>query len=85
MNNPFSAASPEDGGRALGSVNANVSHYRAAAEALADPDVHWLESLLTRRVPPAAAAFVAHPDDVKVVIDLEDGDGDEPVRNGPDA
>lgn len=56
----------------VGSVNANLRHYRQAADALADADVDWLAGLITRRVPleRATDAFEPAPDDVKVVIDL---------------
>jgi threonine dehydrogenase-like Zn-dependent dehydrogenase len=56
----------------VGSVNANLRHYRQAADALADADVGWLEGLITRRVPlhRAAEAFEARDGDVKVVIDI---------------
>ena len=33
----------------VGSVNANLRHYRAAAEALAQADLSWLERMVTRR------------------------------------
>nr|WP_090281172.1 glucose 1-dehydrogenase [Mycolicibacterium komanii]CRL77309.1 sorbitol dehydrogenase [Mycolicibacterium komanii] len=58
----------------VGSVNANLRHYRQAADALAKADKDWLSSLITRRVPlhRAADAFTAQPDDVKVVITLDD-------------
>ncbi|OBG87631.1 theronine dehydrogenase [Mycobacterium sp. E136] len=58
----------------VGSVNANLRHYRQAADALAKADKNWLASLITRRVPlhRAADAFTAQPDDVKVVITLDD-------------
>ena len=57
----------------VGSVNANLRHYRQAAEALAKADKDWLAGLITRRVPlhRAADAFTAEPDDVKVVITLD--------------
>jgi glucose 1-dehydrogenase len=57
----------------IGSVNANLDHYAAAAEALARADLGWLTRLITRRVPldRFAEAFTARPDDVKVVIDLD--------------
>lgn len=64
----------------VGSVNANLRHYRAAADALAAADPAWLERLITRRVPleQAADAFEASPADVKVVIELaEAGAGSE--------
>ncbi|OBI84783.1 glucose 1-dehydrogenase [Mycobacterium sp. E740] len=59
----------------VGSVNANLRHYRQAADALAKADKDWLASLITRRVPlhKATDAFTAQPDDVKVVITLDDG------------
>jgi glucose 1-dehydrogenase len=58
----------------VGSVNANLRHYRQAAEALAAADADWLASLITRRVPlhRAEEAFTAQDDDVKVVITLDD-------------
>ena len=56
----------------VGSVNANLRHYQAGAEALAAADRSWLDRLLTRRVPLADAhqAFTAGSDDVKVVLTL---------------
>ncbi|SFW85781.1 glucose 1-dehydrogenase [Amycolatopsis australiensis] len=56
----------------IGSVNANLRHYHAAADALARADLGWLSGLITRRVPlgRAAEAFDAGEDDVKVVIAL---------------
>jgi threonine dehydrogenase-like Zn-dependent dehydrogenase len=56
----------------FGSVNANLSHYALAAEALARADRAWLERLITRRVPleRLAEAVEGRPDDVKVVLDL---------------
>ncbi|MFC8394031.1 glucose 1-dehydrogenase [Streptomyces sp. NPDC057238] len=56
----------------VGSVNANLRHYRQAADALAKADPPWLERLITRRVPleRAKEAFAPRPDDVKVVIEL---------------
>ncbi|CAM4055793.1 glucose 1-dehydrogenase [Kibdelosporangium persicum] len=57
----------------LGSVNANLRHYRQAADALAKADPAWLNGLITRRMPlaRAAEAFTARPDDVKVVVTLD--------------
>ncbi|WP_100497911.1 glucose 1-dehydrogenase [Geodermatophilus chilensis] len=57
----------------FGSVNANLDHYRAAADALAGADRDWLDRLLTRRVPLASAtdALRPDPDGVKTVITLE--------------
>jgi threonine dehydrogenase-like Zn-dependent dehydrogenase len=56
----------------FGTVNANLHHYRLAAEALARADRTWLERLITRRVPleEFQQAFEKEPDDVKVVLDL---------------
>lgn len=58
----------------IGSVNANLRHYRQAADALAAADHGWLASLITRRIPlqGAADAFTAEPNDVKVVVTLND-------------
>ncbi len=55
---------------AFGSVNANRSHYEAAAAALAAADPQWLGGLITRRVPLARwpEAFERRDDDVKVVL-----------------
>ncbi|GAB3212957.1 glucose 1-dehydrogenase [Marinactinospora endophytica] len=60
----------------IGSVNANLRHYRLAADALARADVAWLSRLVSRRVPleDFAEAFAYRPGDVKVVIEL-DGTG----------
>ncbi len=59
----------------IGSVNANLSHYRAAASSLAQADPHWLDRLISRRVPLASfeEAFRPQDDDVKVVIALDQG------------
>jgi threonine dehydrogenase-like Zn-dependent dehydrogenase len=56
----------------FGSVNANLRHYRMAADALARADRGWLERLITRRVPLErfADALEGRGDDIKVVIDL---------------
>ncbi len=56
----------------VGSVNANLRHYRQAADALAAADIDWLEGLITRRVPLSRAidAFEPRDGDVKVVIDI---------------
>lgn len=57
----------------IGSVNANLRHYRQAADALAKADLDWLAALITRRVSLVrfSEAFTAEPDDVKVVITLD--------------
>jgi glucose 1-dehydrogenase len=56
----------------FGSVNANRSHYEAAAKALAEADRSWLDRLLTRRVPLEQhdQAFQRGADDVKVVLEV---------------
>ncbi|MEU8382199.1 glucose 1-dehydrogenase [Streptosporangium sp. NPDC048865] len=58
----------------VGSVNANLGHYAAAADALARADAGWLGRLITRRVPLErfSEAFAHRPGDVKVVITLDD-------------
>jgi threonine dehydrogenase-like Zn-dependent dehydrogenase len=58
----------------IGSVNANLRHYHQAADALAAADRDWLASLITRRVPLHRAhdAFTTDPDDVKVIVTLDD-------------
>ena len=56
----------------VGSVNANRRHYQLGADALAAADRSWLERLVTRRVPLDnwSAALQRQPDDVKVVIEI---------------
>jgi threonine dehydrogenase-like Zn-dependent dehydrogenase len=59
----------------VGSVNANLRHFRAAATALAAADPQWLQQLITTVVPldEAQTAFDRPPGkDVKVVISLEE-------------
>ncbi|WP_405523312.1 glucose 1-dehydrogenase [Streptomyces canus] len=60
----------------VGSVNANLRHYRQAADALAKTERGWLERMITRRVPleRAAEAYTAQDDDIKVVVTLTEGD-----------
>lgn len=57
----------------FGSVNANRTHYEAAARALAAADRGWLDRLITRRVrlDDWRDAFVRQPDDVKVIVAFE--------------
>jgi threonine dehydrogenase-like Zn-dependent dehydrogenase len=57
----------------IGSVNANLRHYAAAAEALGKADLDWLNRLITRRVPLArfAEALEAREDDIKVALTLQ--------------
>ena len=59
-------------GTVFGTVNANLRHYRLAAEGLVRADRAWLERLITRRVPLArfAEAFEHRKDDIKVVIEF---------------
>jgi threonine dehydrogenase-like Zn-dependent dehydrogenase len=56
----------------VGSVNANRRHYQAAADALAKADHAWLGRLVNRTVPldTFAEALARQPDDVKVVIEI---------------
>ena len=58
----------------VGSVNANLRHYAAGAEALAAADQGWLRRLVTRTVTldRFAEAMTSQPDDVKTVISLEE-------------
>jgi threonine dehydrogenase-like Zn-dependent dehydrogenase len=58
----------------FGSVNANLHHYRAAADALAGADRAWLDALITRRVPLERwqQAYEKREGDVKTVLLLED-------------
>ncbi|HLL66858.1 MAG TPA: glucose 1-dehydrogenase [Micromonosporaceae bacterium] len=57
----------------FGSVNANRRHWALAAEALGRADQAWLGRLITRRVGVTdyADAFAAHPEDIKVLVDLQ--------------
>jgi threonine dehydrogenase-like Zn-dependent dehydrogenase len=56
----------------FGAVNANLRHYRAAAEALAKADRGWLGRLVTRRekLDDWRSAVTRQPDDIKTVIDF---------------
>jgi threonine dehydrogenase-like Zn-dependent dehydrogenase len=56
----------------FGTVNANRSHYEAAAVALAAADRDWLGRLISRRVPLERwnEALENRADDIKVVIDF---------------
>ena len=59
----------------LGSVNANLEHYRSAAVALAAADHDWLARLITQRVPLADAAKAltgnhGGDDHIKTVVEL---------------
>lgn len=58
----------------VGSVNANMRHYRAAAAHLAQADGAWLRRLITTTVPleEFATAFDEDGDDVKVVITFDE-------------
>lgn len=61
-----------DNDAVVGSVNANLRHYRAAADALATADPAWLQRLITRRVALQrwTEALTVEDGDVKVVVDL---------------
>jgi glucose 1-dehydrogenase len=56
----------------IGSVNGNQTHFRAAADALAEADHEWLDRLVTRRVPldRATETFEHGSDQIKSVIEL---------------
>lgn len=56
----------------FGTVNANRTHYEAAARALRAAERTWLARLITRRVPLARfhEALENRHDDIKVVIDF---------------
>jgi threonine dehydrogenase-like Zn-dependent dehydrogenase len=56
----------------FGAVNANLGHYRMAAEALGKADRAWLGRLITRRVPLErwSEALEYRKGDIKVVIDF---------------
>lgn len=56
----------------FGTVNANRSHYTAAADVLARADPAWLDRVITRRVPLDrwADAYTPDGDDVKTVIEF---------------
>jgi threonine dehydrogenase-like Zn-dependent dehydrogenase len=57
----------------FGTVNANLGHYALAGRYLAEADRDWLRRIITRRVPLRRfkEAFQGQPDDIKVVIDLQ--------------
>ncbi len=59
----------------FGSVNANRTHYEAAATALARADHAWLDALITRRVPMSRweEALERRDGDIKVVVDFAIG------------
>jgi threonine dehydrogenase-like Zn-dependent dehydrogenase len=56
----------------FGAVNANLGHYRMAADALAKADRAWLDRLITRRVPLErwSEALEHRKGDIKSVIDF---------------
>ncbi|WP_026449424.1 glucose 1-dehydrogenase [Actinopolyspora mortivallis] len=56
----------------IGSVSANLRHYRHAVQALEQADPRWLGRLISRRVPLDSWPEALRPgdDDVKVVVDL---------------
>ncbi|HEY5897012.1 MAG TPA: glucose 1-dehydrogenase [Burkholderiales bacterium] len=58
----------------FGTVNANLRHYHAAAEALAGANRAWLDRLITRRVTLEKwdQAYEKRENDVKTVLVLED-------------
>jgi threonine dehydrogenase-like Zn-dependent dehydrogenase len=56
----------------FGAVNANRQHYENAVTALQRADQHWLDSLITRRVPAEqwTDALAPQKGDIKVVVDF---------------
>ncbi|WP_129659704.1 glucose 1-dehydrogenase [Rothia uropygialis] len=58
----------------VGSVNANLRHYKQAAHVLAKADLGWLERLITRRIPlkKAPDAFASGDHEVKTVVLLDE-------------
>ena len=56
----------------FGTVNANRSHWEMAEKALVQADRKWLEGLISRheKLSNFEKALERHPDDIKVVIDL---------------
>ena len=58
----------------FGTVNANLRHYHAAADALAHANRAWLDRVITRRVPLKKwdAAYQKLDGDVKTVLLFED-------------
>ena len=58
----------------FGTVNANLRHYHAAADALSRADRSWLEGLITRRVKLGEweKAYEKLPGEVKTVLLFED-------------
>ncbi len=58
----------------FGSVNANLRHYHAAADALAHASRAWLDKLITRRVNLSKwdEAYEKRDDDVKTVLLFDD-------------
>lgn len=58
----------------FGAVNANLGHYRQAADALNRADRAWLDRLITRRVPLTnwREAFTSHKGEIKVVLSFSD-------------
>jgi glucose 1-dehydrogenase len=57
----------------FGTVNANLRHYRAAAEVLTTADAAWLGRLISRKVPLSRweEALEQRPGDIKVIVDFE--------------
>jgi len=58
----------------FGTVNANLRHYHAAADALAHANRAWLDRIITRRVPLKdwQQAYEKRDGDVKTVLLFED-------------
>ncbi|MBV8032176.1 MAG: glucose 1-dehydrogenase [Betaproteobacteria bacterium] len=71
---PFNQSMVLTNGVVFGTVNANLRHYRAAADSLARADRAWLERVITRVVPLAQweSAYERRTGDVKTVLSFAD-------------
>jgi glucose 1-dehydrogenase len=61
-----------DNGIIFGSVNANLRHYHAALAALEQAPRHWLERLISRRIPieDFRAAFDGRSSGIKTILEF---------------
>jgi threonine dehydrogenase-like Zn-dependent dehydrogenase len=59
-----------ENGVAFGSVNANLRHYKAGAQALVEADHGWLRRMITRRLPMSrwVEALTPEASDVKTIV-----------------
>lgn len=62
-----------DNGVVVGSVTANLRHYKQAVHALSQADPAWLARLITRRVPLDSWTdiFERRSDDIKIAVELQ--------------